>query len=198
MAHRSETRKQRYERKRGISRKYPIHIATVNFKIDDNIAQVIRSAVCFGLEGIHVIGSMPERKIVYSRSGSTLEYATIFSYSSVREFLDATRNDYLFIAAELTQDAQNLHEVEFKFSNLNPKKTMIVVGHEELGVPESIVLEAATNGLLVQIPMPGVGFCLNASHAATVMMYEVIKQYEATTKSDGVRESSRKQGMDFP
>ena len=179
MSHRIETRRQRYEKKKGASKKYPIHIATVNFKNDDNIAQVIRSAVCFGLGAIHIIGAMPERKVVYSRSGSTLDYATIFEYPTVREFLDKTWQDYNFIVAELSESAQNLHEVKFEFSS---RKTMIVVGHEELGVPESLMLEAKNYGTLVQIPMPGVGFCLNTSHTATILMYELIKQYETTTK----------------
>jgi tRNA(Leu) C34 or U34 (ribose-2'-O)-methylase TrmL len=49
-----------------------------------------------------------------------------------------------------------------------------VVGNESTGVPIEILL----NSEKIYIPMPGVGFCLNTSQAANIVLYEAVKQYK--------------------
>ena len=50
-----------------------------------------------------------------------------------------------------------------------------MVGNEQSGIPTEIL----KNSDKVYIPMPGVGFCLNTSQTANIMLYEAVRQYEA-------------------
>ena len=50
----------------------------------------------------------------------------------------------------------------------------LVVGHEESGIP----IEILRNSEVVNIPMPGVGYCLNTSQAANILLYEAVKQFD--------------------
>ena len=50
----------------------------------------------------------------------------------------------------------------------------LVVGNEQIGIP----VEILQNSEVVYIPMPGVGYCLNTSQTANIMLYEATKQYE--------------------
>ena len=53
------------------------------------------------------------------------------------------------------------------------KPTGIPIGNESKGVREEI---QALSDILIKIPMPGQAESLNAGVAASIMMYEVIKQ----------------------
>ena len=59
LAHRKKTRRQRYKEKVKSAQFLPISIGCVNFMHDGNLAFLIRSAACFGIRDIHVIGSIP-------------------------------------------------------------------------------------------------------------------------------------------
>ena len=84
---REETRRQRYDAKKKTAKTFPVSIATVNFKHDGNIGYLIRSAACFGASAVHVIGSLPKRKVLNPLSGSLVDYIEINQYSEPAAFV---------------------------------------------------------------------------------------------------------------
>lgn len=167
---RNETRRQRYNNKINTAKKFPVSIATVNFMCDENIAYVIRTAACFGLSDVHVIGSLPEPKEVRRYSGTLNDYVQIHQYKNPHDFLVAMKNKGItLVSLELCEDAQNIENYNFDFDN----HICIVTGHETTGIP----VEILNNSEKVYIPMDGVGFSLNTSQAANIAAYEAVKQY---------------------
>ena len=183
---RDKTRRERYDDKKRSSKTYPISLCCVNFQHDGNLGYLIRSAACFGTEILHVIGSVPNRKTLNPLSGSLYDYVKIKQYSSPNDFLEYIQNeDIKLVAAEIHRDSKPISSYKFNFSS----PLCLVVGHEESGVP----LEILQNSDIIHIPMPGIGYCLNTSQTANILLYEAIKQYEFKQKWH--REWAHEQGI---
>lgn len=167
---REETRRERYDSKREQALVMPVSLVTVNFEFDDNLAFLIRTAACYGVSDVYVIGSIPPRKILHPKSGSLSDEYELRSFSRPGDFLRfAQRNDFQLISAELTNNSTSLHEYSFDFS----RHTCIVLGNEMTGVPVEILYHSE----VVHIPMPGVGFCLNTSQTGTAFVHECSRQF---------------------
>jgi tRNA G18 (ribose-2'-O)-methylase SpoU len=174
--HRKETRRQRYDKKLKNAQRYPISICAINFRVDDNLGYLVRSAACFGAERLCVVGHLPSRSHLKASSGSLIDYVEIVQFSSPRDFLDyAEDKNIQIIVAELVEKARSLASYRFTFD----RDLCLVVGNEETGVPPEIIRKAE----VVYIPMPGVGFCLNTSQAANILLYEAAKQHEFSRQS---------------
>lgn len=168
---RNETRRQRYNNKINTAKKFPISIATVNFMCDENLAYVVRTAACFGLTDVHVIGAIPEYKEMRRYSGTLNEYVQMYQYKNPHDFLIAMKNKGIkLVTLELCDGSQNLEDYSFDFDD----HICIVTGHETTGVP----VEILNNSDKIYIPMDGVGFSLNTSQAANIAAYEAVKQYK--------------------
>ena len=166
---RDKTRRERYDQKSPTAIKLPLEICTINFMHDGNLGFLIRAAACFGVSKIHVIGSVPPRKILNPLSGSLYDFVEIKQYRSPFEFLDFCKNNKIkLISAEISQGAKSISSYDFDFSS----RMVLVVGQEESGIP----IEILRNSDKVYIPMPGVGFCLNTSQTANIFLYEAAKQ----------------------
>jgi len=173
---REETRKQRYENKLENSEKYPISLCAINFRVDDNLGYLVRSAACFGAERLYVVGHVPERSRVKASSGSLIDYVEIIQFPTPRDFLDYAKSEGIqIVSAELLEGASPLTSYHFDFR----RPIALVVGNEEFGIPPEITF----NSDVVYIPMPGVGYCLNTSQAANIMLYEATSQFVARPKT---------------
>ena len=167
---RDKTRRERYDLKSEAAIEMPLLIATVNFQFDDNIGFLIRSAACFGIRELLIIGSVPERSSIYSKSGSLVDYMNIKTFPYPREFVTYCKdNDLNIVSAEITEQSESIFDYNFDFS----KRTVLVLGNETSGVPIEILL----NSDVVHIPMPGVGYCLNTSQAGTSILTEYSRRY---------------------
>lgn len=170
-----KTRRDRYNEKiaNGKVNNYPFSICSVNFQCDENIAYLIRTAACFGLQDVHVIGSLPHYEDVRRKSGTLHDYVNIHQYSNPSQFLDyARRTKMCVISIELTDNAYNIHNLDFKQLAKQYEHVCFVVGNETTGVPAEIL--HTTDSIF--IPMPGAGVCLNTSQAANIVIYEAVKQ----------------------
>ena len=170
-----KTRRDRYNEKiaNGEVKTFPFSLCAVNFQCDENIAYLIRTAACFGLQDVHVIGAMPDYEDVRRKSGTLHSFVNIHQYSNPSQFLEyARRTGMSVISVELTDNAFNLHNLNIPALIEYSGHICFVVGNETTGVPAEIV-HTTTN---VYIPMPGAGFCLNTSQAANIVIYEAVKQ----------------------
>jgi len=167
---REETRRQRYDHKLKTAKRYPISLCAINFRVDDNLGYLLRSVACFGAERLYVIGHVPERSSLKATSGSLVDYVEIIKFSHPSEFLTQMQLEGTqLVAGEISPEAGSLFTYNFNFD----RPICLVVGNEETGVPAEIL----RNSDIVQIPMPGVGHCLNTSQAANILLYEAVKQY---------------------
>jgi tRNA G18 (ribose-2'-O)-methylase SpoU len=90
-------------------------------------------------------------------------------HKSPRDFLLFVKdNPGKIVSAELCDGAFSIYDYKFAGEG----HTYIVAGHETTGVPSEILI----NSDKVFIPMSGVGYCLNTSQAANVMLYEWSRQ----------------------
>lgn len=168
---RNETRRQRYNNKINTAKKFPISIATINFMCDENLAYVVRTAACFGLTDVHVIGAIPEYKEMRRYSGTLNEYVQMYQYRNPHEFLVAMKNKGIkLVSLELCDDSKSIENYTYNFDD----HICIVTGHETTGIP----VEILNNSEKIYIPMDGVGFSLNTSQAANIATYEAVKQYK--------------------
>jgi tRNA G18 (ribose-2'-O)-methylase SpoU len=169
--HREETRRQRYNEKLKIAKKYPISLCAINFRVDDNLGYLVRSAACFGAERLYVVGHVPERSRIKASSGSLTDYVEIIQFSCPSEFLTQMELEGIkVISAELVEGARPLSSYTFDFS----RPVCLVVGNEQVGVPTEILMQSE----VLYIPMPGVGYCLNTAQAANILLYEAVKQFK--------------------
>ena len=172
------TRRERYDRNLPKAQKFPIELCTVNFVCDGNLGYLIRAAACFGIEKIHVIGSCSSRSVLNPLSGSLYDYVQIQKYSSPRDFLDMVKaRNISLISAEISSDSVSIFSYDFPID----RHMCLVVGQEECGIPVDILVNSDAQ---VEIPMPGVGFCLNTSQAANILLYEATKQFIYGTKKE--------------
>jgi tRNA (guanosine-2'-O-)-methyltransferase len=166
---REEPRRRRYDNKLKTAKKYPISLCAINFRVDDNLGYLIRSAACFGAERLYVVGHVPERSHIKASSGSLIDYVEIISFTTPRDFVDHTKSEGIqIVAAELVEGARPLASYTFSFD----RPVCLVVGNEQCGVPSEII----ENSTVIYIEMPGVGYCLNTSQAANICLYEAVKQ----------------------
>ena len=168
---RKKTRRERYDEKKRFAKTYPIDIACVNFMHSGNLGYLIRAAACFGAETVHVIGHVPPRAVLDPLSGSLYDYVKIKKYPNPSNFVDHARKEGIkLVSAELIDAAVPISSYDFAFDS----HICLVVGQEECGVP----VEILKNSDQVYIPLPGVGYCLNTSQAANIMLYEATRQYD--------------------
>lgn len=164
-----DTRKQRYKNKEANAVFLPVSLVTVEFQLSCNLGLVIRSAACFGVKDVHVIGHVPEYKELKQTSGSTIEFVNLIQHNTPSDFLSWRRKnepDSDLISIELTEGAELV-------SKFRPERhSFIVVGNETSGVPTEIL----HNSRAYYIDMPGIGFCLNTSQAAHVVLYELTRK----------------------
>lgn len=167
---RSETRRQRYDRKALTAKTLPVSVCCVNFGFDENVALTIRAAVCYGAESVMIIGSIPPDSFLRPRSGTTLDYIRLIQFATPHDFLVYCReNNINIVSAELCDDAIDLNHFEFDLTG----KTVIVAGNEFTGVPAEVI----HNSQPVFIDMAGSGAALNTAITSAVFLHEFYRQY---------------------
>jgi len=168
---REQTRRQRYDEKLKTAKKYPISLCAINFRVDDNFGYLVRSAACFGAERLYVVGHVPSRRSIKASSGSLIDYVEIISFSTPREFVDHAKSEGIqIVSAELVEGARRFSTYDFNFD----RHLCLVVGNEHSGVPSEII----SNSDVIYIKMPGIGYCLNTSQVANLMLHKAVTQYE--------------------
>jgi tRNA G18 (ribose-2'-O)-methylase SpoU len=168
--YRSETRRQRYDKKLSNAKLMPVSFCAVNFGIDENLALLIRTAACYGAESVMVIGSVPDHAYLRPRSGTTVDYVKIIQFATPHDFLQHCRdNGYNIVSAELCDGATELTDYHFSFE----RPTVLVMGNEYTGVPAEVI----HNSEPVFIQMNGPGACLNTMVTGAVFLNEYQRQF---------------------
>lgn len=139
-------------------------------KITDphNLGAIIRTANCVGAHGVII----PKRNaagvnsVVMKTSAGALEYTPVAKVTNIASTIDELKKAGLWITAA-DMDGQPMYDIDFNGA------VGLVIGSEGNGISR-LVREKCD--FIASIPMNGEINSLNASVAASVLMYEVLRQ----------------------
>lgn len=146
----------------------PFIIILDEIKDPYNLGSIIRTAEGAGAHGIVI----PERRAasvnstVYSASAGGVQHIKIARVTNINRTIDTLKEEGLWIyGADIKGE---------KYYNANLKGPIgLVIGSEGKGISKHIKKNC---DLLLNIPMKGKISSLNASNAAAILMYEVVRQ----------------------
>ena len=142
-----------------------LSIAILNLENDMNIGGIVRTANAAGVHEIMIIGRKKWNK---ATATGTHRRARIKKMRTADEFIEFCKiNDYKIVSLEITENSKNV------FDFVYPKKTMLVIGNEGIGINEKII---SNSDSIIRIPQYGDVECLNASVSAGIAIYDWVRK----------------------
>ncbi len=138
-----------------------------------NLGSILRTADCAGVHGVII----PKRRsagltaVVSKTSAGAVEYVPVARVTNLAQTIDGLKEQGIWVVGADASAGQNIYE-----SNL-ALPVAIVIGNENKGIGR-LVKEKCD--FLVNIPMFGRINSLNASVAASLLMYETVRQRQST------------------
>ncbi len=134
-----------------------------------NMGGIIRGVDAFNFDGI-IIGpnsvDVLNEKVVRSTMGSILR-VNIYNLKSYEEVKTLKKLKFRFIVTSLVDESKNPKDLDLK------NNIIIVIGNEANGVSNEMKSYASN---YLKIPMEGRAESLNANIAASILMYESLRQ----------------------
>lgn len=133
-----------------------------------NFGAIIRSAECCGVHGIII----PKHRnalltgVVSKTSAGAIEHVLVAKVSNLVNAIEKLKKNGLWINCA-DMNGESMYDLDFKIP------TALVIGSEGFGISK---LVAQNSDFKAQIPMRGKIQSLNASVAASILMYEVVRQ----------------------
>lgn len=134
-----------------------------------NLGAIIRSAKCAGADGIIIPKrrTSPVTSTVEKSSAGAVSKIPIVQVSNLNNVISILKeNNFWLVGAESSGD-KNYFEIDYDMN------CAIVLGGENEGISK---LVAKNCDMLAKIPMPGGFNSLNVSNAASIMLFEVVRQ----------------------
>jgi tRNA G18 (ribose-2'-O)-methylase SpoU len=157
---------QRHKPPAELDRPRELVVACQPLRSNVNLSRIVRSAGCCGLRRLICCGNA---KIIGKIARDAENCVQIEIHRTLPPVLKHLRQEsYCLVGLEQTSDSQSLFEFRF------PRKTVLVVGNERLGV-EDEVLRLLDH--TVEIPVYGRPYAHNAATAAAIALYEYCRQY---------------------
>ncbi|MDB5055577.1 MAG: methyltransferase [Bacilli bacterium] len=134
-----------------------------------NLGSILRSADCTGVHGVII----PKRRsvgltaTVAKTSAGAIEYVPVAKVTNIAQTIDLLKEKGVWIAGADGDAKQNVYQADLNMP------LAIVIGNEGNGIGRLIKEKC---DFLVKLPMAGQINSLNASVAASVLMYEVVRQ----------------------
>lgn len=151
-----------------ISWPFPPIIITDHLKTPENLGQIIRLAGNVGsvkVLAVHEGESLKLSKVqkMANVAGQVVEW----QFCTKEEVLNLLPNEYILTALETAPNSKNI------FTSTLPQKMALIVGNESQGISDFLLQKAKVK---VHIPVMGSIKSLNVSHAASVCLFEWIRQ----------------------
>lgn len=134
-----------------------------------NMGTIIRTADAFNIDGIILRDGCVDPynpKVVRATMGSIFRIPLYFVDDGVGE-IEKLKQRGMRVYSSSLEDSLDIGEVDFS------GKSIVVIGNESNGVSREIY---DISDSLIKIPMPGGSESLNAGVAASIIMYEAMKQ----------------------
>ena len=134
-----------------------------------NLGAILRSAECAGAHGVVIpkrrsVGLTP---VVAKASAGAVEYMPVVRVANIPTALKELQEKGVWVYGTAADGEKELYEADLR------GPTAIVIGNEGEGMGR---LVRQTCDVLVRVPMKGRISSLNASAAAAIVMYEVLRQ----------------------
>lgn len=143
-----------------------------------NFGAIARSAECLGFTGIVVPekGSARINADAVKTSAGALMNIPVARVSSLANTLKYLKDSGIRIVAATEKTDKLLYQEKFS------GPTALILGNEETGISENLLFLCDQK---IRIPMHGETESLNVSVAASIMMYEVLRQRSASSQEEG-------------
>ena len=134
-----------------------------------NLGAIIRTAECAGAHGVII----PKRRnsgltaVVAKASAGAMEYMNIARVSNLTDAIKTLKKEGVWVYGTAADGASDLYHTNLK------GPCAIVIGSEGFGMGR---LVSENCDVMVSIPMSGHVNSLNASNAAAILLYEVVRQ----------------------
>jgi 23S rRNA (guanosine2251-2'-O)-methyltransferase len=134
-----------------------------------NLGSILRTADCTGVHGVII----PKRRsvgltaTVSKISAGAVEYVPVARVTNIAQTIDTLKEAGVWVAGTDVTAAQDVYKASFTLP------IALIIGNEGKGVGRLIKEKC---DFLVKLPMAGHINSLNASVAAGVLMYEVVRQ----------------------
>ena len=149
--------------------KRPLIQMVENCENADNLGMLLRSTDAAGVDGVILAGDTTDpfaRRVVRGSRGAVLTVPICIQPKSAKAIEEAKKSDLQVVATSANSD---IPYTDIDYTG----PTMIVVGSEHTGISD-VVREMS--GAVVGIPMLGKINSLNVAVAASVMLYEAVRQ----------------------
>jgi 23S rRNA (guanosine2251-2'-O)-methyltransferase len=133
-----------------------------------NLGAIIRSAECFGVDGIVIPknNACPLNVTVMKTSSGAATYVPVARVTNIAESLEKLKNAGYWVYGTDAKAKQSLAKTNFD------KKTAIVIGSEGKGMRQLVTKRC---DVLISIPMFGRINSLNASVSTGIVLYEIVR-----------------------
>jgi 23S rRNA (guanosine2251-2'-O)-methyltransferase len=134
-----------------------------------NLGSILRTADCTGVHGVII----PKRRsagltaTVSKTSAGAIEYVPVAKVTNIAQTIDLLKEQGVWVAGAAGEAEQTVYRNDFTMP------LALVIGNEGKGIGRLIREKC---DFLVKLPMSGRINSLNASVAASVLMYEVVRQ----------------------
>lgn len=134
-----------------------------------NLGSILRTADCAGVHGVII----PKRRsagltaTVSKTSAGAVEYVPVARVTNIAQTIELLKEQGVWIAGSDVEASQSVYASDFKLP------LAIVIGNESKGMGRLIKEKC---DFLVKLPMHGQINSLNASVAASLLMYEAVRQ----------------------
>lgn len=135
-----------------------------------NLGTIIRTADAAGAAAVILTKGTVDvfnDKVLRSTMGSIFHIPVLLG-EDYNELIRKLQNLSYTIYASCLENSRNLYDCRF------PENSCIIIGNEANGIPPEHILKADER---IRIPMPGRAESLNAATAASVMLYEYVRQH---------------------
>ena len=134
-----------------------------------NLGAIIRTAECVGAHGVII----PKHRnagltaVVAKAAAGALEYMPVARVSNLASAIDELKSHGVWVYGTAADGASSLHRTDLT------GPAAVVIGSEGSGIGR---LVAEKCDFMVSIPMKGKINSLNASNAAAILLYEILRQ----------------------
>ena len=149
--------------------KRPLIQMVENCENADNLGMLLRSTDAAGVDGVILAGDTTDpfaRRVVRGSRGAVLTVPICIQPKSAKAIEEAKKSDLQVVATSANSD---IPYTDIDYTG----PTMIVVGSEHTGISDEV---REMSDAVVQIPMLGKINSLNVAVAASVMLYEAVRQ----------------------
>ena len=161
-----------------LSEKIPVIVVLENIRSAYNVGSVFRTADAFLLQGIYICGytCIPPHKEIKKTALGAEDTVSWKYFKGIEEAIAEIRSSgYKVYAVEQAVDSWKLGSFSVEEDNV-----AVIFGNEVTGVEQSTI--ALCDGV-IEIPQLGMKHSLNVATAAGVVLWELIRERMATTRS---------------